>query len=93
MTPDGLQKIINLKASLNTGNSGELKALFPHTIPVARPLVKYTGIPDPHWLAGFTEADGCFFVSPYASPKSKLGMAVQLEIILNLENFWKNSIL
>jgi hypothetical protein len=32
MTQDGLQKIINLKASLNTGNSGELKALFPHTI-------------------------------------------------------------
>jgi hypothetical protein len=48
MTPTGLQEIINLKASLNIGNSGELKALFPNTIPVTRPLVKYTGIPDPH---------------------------------------------
>lgn len=56
MNTDGLQKIINLKASLNTGNSCELKALFPRTIPVVRPLVKYTRIPDPHWLTGFTEA-------------------------------------
>lgn len=48
LTPAGLQKIVNLKASLNLGNSGELKALFPNTIPVARPLVKFTGIPNPH---------------------------------------------
>jgi hypothetical protein len=82
LTPAGLQKIVNLKASLNLGNSGELKALFPNTIPVARPLVKFTGIPNPHWLSGFTDADGCFYVSTYASPKSKLGMAVQLVFVV-----------
>lgn len=48
LTPEGLQKIVNLKASLNTGNSDELKVLFPNTIPVARPVVKFTGIPNPH---------------------------------------------
>jgi hypothetical protein len=42
-----------------------LKAIFPKTIPVSRPLVKFTGIPDPNWLSGFTEADDCFFISIY----------------------------
>jgi hypothetical protein len=48
MTQEGMQKIIDIKASLNTGNSDELKAIFPNTKPVTRPVVKYTGIPDPH---------------------------------------------
>jgi hypothetical protein len=82
MTPAGLQEIINLKASLNVGNSDELKALFPDTIPAIRPEVKFTGIPNPHWLSGFTDADGCFFISTYDSPKSKLGRAVQLAYII-----------
>jgi len=82
MTPIGLQKIINLKASLNLGNNQNLKSLFPDTKPVARPEVKYTGIPDPNWLCGFTEADGCFYVSIYDSPKSKLGKAIQLVYIV-----------
>src|SRR5947209_16884387 len=41
LTLEGMQKIINLKASLNTGNSDELKALFPNTVPVAKPSVEY----------------------------------------------------
>jgi hypothetical protein len=69
LTLTGLQKIVNLKASLNLGNSSELKALFPDTVPVARPVVEFAGIPDPNWLTGFTDADGCFFVSTYASPR------------------------
>jgi len=48
MTLIGLQKIVNLKASLNTGNSDELKTAFPDTIPVVRPLEKFKGIPDPN---------------------------------------------
>ena len=48
MTQAGLQEIINIKASLNNGNLGELKVVFPATMSVPRPLVKFTGIPDPH---------------------------------------------
>ncbi len=44
--------------------------------------MEYKGIPNPHWLAGFTDADGCFFISVYNSPKSKLGKAVQLLFII-----------
>ena len=48
MTPAGLQEILNLKASLNVGNSDKLKALFPDTIPAIRPSVKFTEIPNPN---------------------------------------------
>jgi hypothetical protein len=37
---EGLQAIINNRASLNLGLSEVLKAAFPKTIPVCRPLVE-----------------------------------------------------
>ena len=82
LTPAGLPKIVNLKASLNIGNSSKLKDLFWNAIPVARPLVKFMAIPNPHLLSGFTDADVCSYVSTYASPESKLGMTVQLVFVV-----------
>lgn len=43
LTPDGLQEIVNLKASMNNGLSDELKYAFPNTIPVPRPAVEFSG--------------------------------------------------
>jgi len=40
LTPDGLQQIVNLKASINLGLSDELKVYFSNTIPVPRLLVQ-----------------------------------------------------
>ena len=78
LTTKELQEIVNLKASLNIGLSNKLKESFPNTIPCSRPKVSFKGIPDPNWLSGFAEGEACFFVSIYKSPKSKLGLAVQL---------------
>ena len=39
LTQEGLQAILNLKASLNLGLSEKLKTAFPNTIPVDRPEV------------------------------------------------------
>ena len=39
LTKEGLQQIVNIKASMNRGLSPELKAAFPNTIPVQRPFV------------------------------------------------------
>lgn len=39
LTLEGIQKIVNLKASLNKGLSDELKTAFPKTIPMQRSLV------------------------------------------------------
>lgn len=38
LTEEGLQEIINNKASLNLGLSDRLKVAFPNTTPVPRPL-------------------------------------------------------
>lgn len=78
LTTEGLQKIVNLKVHLNRGLSDNLKKMFPNTIAVPRPIVKFTGIPDPCWLVGFSEGESCFFVRIYTSKKSRLGLAVQL---------------
>jgi hypothetical protein len=36
---EGIQKIVNLKASMNKGLSDELKESFPNTKPALRPVV------------------------------------------------------
>ena len=44
---------------------------------VERPIVENPKIKDPNWLAGFTEAEGCFFINIYKS-QTKLGETVKL---------------
>ena len=45
---EGLQSIINIRASANLGLSDKLKAAFPNVVPVDRPLVKNQIIRDPN---------------------------------------------
>lgn len=63
LTLQGLQKIINIKATLNFGLSKELQLMFPETVPVPRPLRETCVIPHSQWIAGFTSAEGNFSVS------------------------------
>ena len=63
LTLEGLQKIINIRATLNYGLSKELQLMFPETIPVSRPRRETSVIPHPQWIAGFTSAEGNFSVS------------------------------
>jgi hypothetical protein len=74
LTLEGLQEIINNKASMNLGLSDELITNFKVINAVSRPVVKFTEIPDPHWVAGFTEAEGCFLVNTSKSLIYQLGM-------------------
>lgn len=62
-TLEGLQKIINIRATLNFGLSKELQLMFPETIPVPRPLRETCVIPHSDWIAGFTSGEGNFSVS------------------------------
>jgi hypothetical protein len=41
----GLQKIVNIKATLNFGLSKEIQLMFPETVPVTRPSIKNCKIP------------------------------------------------
>ena len=64
LTVEGLQKIINIRASINKGLSPLLKEAFPNSVAVTRPpmsLEKFSI--DPQWVAGFTSGDGCFKVN------------------------------
>ena len=60
LTLDGLQQIINIKASMNLGISETVKSEFSKTNPVKRSLIKTTSIPDPNWIAGFVSGEGNF---------------------------------
>jgi hypothetical protein len=40
LTTKGLQKIVSFKASINLGLNDELKAAFPYTVTILRPLVE-----------------------------------------------------
>jgi len=73
----GLNKIINIKASMNIGLSNILKENFNSIVPVEKPFIKTEYIPDPNWIAGFVNGEGTFDVKIYKS-KNNIGYAVQL---------------
>ena len=52
LTTEGLQDIINLKATLNKGLTPLLQEAFPECIPVPRSLMENRQIPDPPHFYG-----------------------------------------
>ena len=81
-TPVGLKEILNVRASINKGLSDELKASFPDTIPVPRPVVSDQVIKDPNWVSGFSSGEGCFYISITKSSQYKSGAQVKLRFQL-----------
>nr|QCW06971.1 hypothetical protein [Drechslerella brochopaga] len=63
LTLKGLQKIVNIRATLNYGLSKELHFMSPETIPVPRPLRETCVVPHSQWLVGFISGEGNFSVS------------------------------
>src|SRR6266516_3362386 len=82
LTDEGIQAIVNMRASLNLGVSDKLKAAFPNITPIHRPSVSDYKIQDPHWLAGFTSAEGCFMIRIKNSSTHRLGFQVLLKFII-----------
>ena len=76
LTPEGLNKIIEIKASLNLGLGDELKIAFPDIIPRKRPLILEKRVKNPDWLAGFTSGEGCFLVGVKKSNSSRIGFQI-----------------
>jgi hypothetical protein len=69
---------------------------FLNIVPAIVPEMKDRKILNYNWLAGFTDAEGCFFVAHKKSQASKLGETVWLKFILTQhsrdENLLKNFI-
>ena len=91
LTLSGLHEIVALKASINRGLSDHLQTAFPDVIPKIRPLVVNKTIADPQWLAGFSSAEGCFFVGIHKSSTIKIKVNVQLEFNLTQHSFFPGS--
>ena len=78
LTVEGLNQIVNIKASINLGLSDMLKREFAGYIPVEIPVVNSDNIIiDPHWISGFVSAEGNFDVR-IPPTNSRLGYRVQL---------------
>ncbi len=83
LTLEGLNRIVSIKAALNNEKlSDTLNLAFPNLEPALRPAYGHKNVEDLHWLAGFTDAEGCFFIALKKSPGSKLGETVWLKFIL-----------
>ena len=68
---EGLRKIVSIKASINLKLSSNLMNAFPGILPAIIPKTEERKILNYNWLAGFTDAEGCFFVAHKKSQGSK----------------------
>lgn len=77
LTVEGLNEIVNIKASMYLGLSNILKSEFPGYTPIERPVINNNVILDPNWISGFVSAEGNFDVR-IPSSNNKSGSRVQL---------------
>lgn len=76
----GLNKIIALKGSLNKGLTPFLSENFPNVNPIAMRTRKHVfSNVNSHWITGFVEAEGCFFINTIKSEAYKLGYQIKLD--------------
>ncbi len=78
LTSQGLRKIVSIRASLNKGLSETLLNHIPDIIPVVKPSVEVYETFYPNWLAGFSSAEGSFFISINNESRYNLGKTIQL---------------
>ena len=82
LTLDGLQQIINIKASLNLGVSNTLKTEFSNITPVKREIIQTNNIPDSYWISGFVSGEGNFDAGIRKSQTNLIGSRVYLRFRL-----------
>ena len=83
-TLEGIEKIVNIRASLNTGLSDELKEAFPNWEAVSikdlksstKNNISYSNI-HPDWLAGFATGESNFFIAVQKA-KTNSGISTSL---------------
>lgn len=82
LTPEGLRKVISIKASINNGLSEPLKKAFPDVTFAIRPTKENISICNPQWLAGFTSGEGWFGVK-VRNPDGKSKAFIELIFQIN----------
>lgn len=97
LTEQGINKLIEIKSTLNKGLSSNLKANFSNIVfKRSRVEFKFNGIPSSYWIAGFVSGDGSFNIktTKVQTGRVQLRFAVQLhiredEVIKGLAKFFK----
>ena len=89
LSNQGLNQIINMKASMNLGLSDFLKSEFNKFTPVERQIIKTESIPDSNWVAGFVTGDGSFDVKITQQQTNNIGYRVQLRFRISLIKKYK----
>ena len=85
LTPEGLRKLVAIKAAMNWGLSDKLANAFVDVVPVERPKVELpTTSIHPEWLSGFTSAEGCFYIEITKSTTHLVGYNVRLVYIIGM---------
>lgn len=81
LTIEGFNKIISLRSSMNLGLPSQLKEAFYE---IKKRKVAYKDIPsllNPYWVAGFTDAEGCFWIKSLKdSSKNKINTVLGFQI-------------
>lgn len=91
LNKEGLNKILNFKASLNKGIPESILPYFPFIQEVPRVKVVLPKLIDYNWLSGFFSGDGCFFVNTPVARNCVLGYTVKLS--LNITQHLRDKIL
>lgn len=79
---EGLNKIVGIRATMNTGINENLKESFHGIIPVEKPIMEGVANPDPDWFAGFASAESCFLINIKNSSSNNCGYQVWLSFTL-----------
>ena len=73
LTLEGLNQIVNIKASMNLGLSDKLKSEFTGYRVLEKPVINCDNvIINPSWLSGFVSAEGNFDVR---TPKTNVSLS------------------
>ena len=81
LTIEGIAEIVSIRAAMNLGLTETLIESFPEITPKERESScknENIVIPSPYWFTGFTEAEGCFFISVHKSKSYNVGYQTQL---------------
>lgn len=95
LTVKGLQKIINIRATLNKGLTPALKESFPNSLAVPRPQLPLPEILElhPQWVAGFCSGDGSFKVNIRVNKGLKVGGRVTVIFVLTRRSHIRDELL
>ena len=80
LTIEGFNKILAIRGSMNKGLPAKLQEKFPY---IKGKEIPVTVVPDrlnPYWVAGFADAEGCFFVKSLYNKNNELRFVLGCQI-------------